>query len=172
MFPIRHAAFFLIVAATPVLGFEEVGKVTAIIDGQTQSWATLQAAPDEMTASLSVEKTFVQLSLSGHDPAGSLMQNMLSFSGLWLKDKVLGAEAMEPTIMLVPQSMTDPFWSSDEAPEPAQLILTVMDETATGYHLEGNFSGQVCLRTNFMTPPDLTQCKSVSGSFSTEALVD
>lgn len=162
----------LLSLTSPALAMDEIGKVTASFDGQTLVWSTLQAAPDETTVTFDDSNLLSLLDLSAHDLSIGLMVNMLSINGGWLKSDTIGKPALDASIDYIPNGIENMYWSSQDAPEPPNLILTVVTKTATGAHVEGEFTAQLCAHAKLGLAADLANCKPITGTFSSEALTE
>lgn len=170
--PMLPAICTVLALASHALAMDEIGKVTANFDGNDMAWSTLQAAPDETTVTLYDEAMTTQLDLSAHDPSVGLMTNMISIIGIWIKADTVGKPAIEASIGYISDGVNGAFWSSDDAPEPANLTLTEVTRNATGVLVTGQFTAQLCPRASMDAPADLTNCKPISGTFSTQALTE
>lgn len=166
-FAFGSAAFVI-----PAFAMDEIGQVTASFGGETLAWSTLQAAPDETTVDVYESGATTQIDLSAHDLSVGVMNNMLSITGTWIKADTIGKPALEAAIDYLPKGVTGAYWSSQDAPEQPSLILTVVTKTDAGAHVEGQFTAQLCAHASMGAVGDLSDCKPISGTFSTEALTN
>jgi len=66
------------------------------------------------------------------------------------------------TIGYFPSGM-QPHWTSEDAPEPAQVIFEALDDTQA----IGTFEAHLCFVPEGAYEPDTTNCQSISGRFET-----
>jgi hypothetical protein len=166
-----YATLAALSIASPAVASDSTGKIVAEFDGQALEWSTVQPGTQESTATIYNVTGALQISLTGYDLAGNPMKNMLSVNGTWIAASALGNPALDATIILLPDGTNSPYWSSEDAPEPAKLILTVMDDSATGSHIEANFTAQLCARAKYGAEADLSNCKPFNGTITSDAQV-
>ncbi|KPP85917.1 MAG: hypothetical protein HLUCCO07_03750 [Rhodobacteraceae bacterium HLUCCO07] len=164
-------------AATVAVGAaaadDEFGRIEADYGGETRVWHTISLEQGgEFHASAEYRKTsmITTLHVQGHPELKFTTSDVLSIDLTWMGEPKPGEAPISVEMMFMPEGMKGPFWISADAPEAAEADLAVELDGDRG-RVSGTFSGMLCRQADMTTPPDTSDCKSISGTVDSGLLV-
>ncbi len=170
----RGAAFCL-AATLAVVGpacalAEELGKITAFLDGNRRTWHTItfrQGEGDIATATFRQSGHLAELQFQGHPVPKFTSKDVLNidvrFRGLYEP----GAAPMSVDILYTPSGLSGPLWTSRGAPEPVEVQVLSFEIWGSFGQVTAIFSGQVCKRPRLFSKTDTTDCMRLNGLVET-----
>jgi hypothetical protein len=156
--------------APTALWADEVGKITANLDGTQSEWHIISAKRGDktiMTAGFGGPKKLPSLTLQGHPEPHFSTTGVLSVRGSWFGGYESAKPLSQVEILFLPQGMSKPFYTSDQVPDGAEMVLDNIELGDETGQASGTFSGKICLVQELYEAPDMNNCKVVSGSFNT-----
>jgi hypothetical protein len=148
-----------------------IGQIEAEIGGEDYHGITLgKTSEHAASAELMTMGPMTMVSMQAHDlDTGGIMDNVVN-----LKVSLMGASAnaqiIEAEVSYWPEGMGSPFYISTGANVPLSIEWDRL-EVGEEPFAAGSFSGELCLQADFYTPADTTNCKSITGTFSSALVV-
>jgi len=160
-------------AATPVFAqqdLQKIGQIEAEFDGETLSQTTVSYQDQgkrEGTASLMSLSGYTSLSIFSVE--GQPISIEVMYSSTAAPDPT--SRPMSITISYFPTGLT-PYWTSEDAPEPARITFDRLDTAMDTPHASGTFDAVLCLVAELGEDADLGNCKPITGRFDTQLIPD
>lgn len=167
---IQIALIILSLVSPATLWADEIGKLTASFDGEDREWHVISVTQGErtaMSASFGGSKRLPTLSVQGHPEPRFTTSDVISVSGSWFNGYAPGKDVTGVEIIFMPQGMNKPFYTSDQVPGDASMVLESLDLSEEAGEAHGTFDGRICLVQELYAEPDLEDCMDVSGRFDT-----
>ena len=146
-----------------------IGTLEASIDGEAYS-AEMLEAPSEgsATADFLLMGSMVNVTIQAHDPeAESRMKNVLSMD-INLVGTDATASVTDSTVSYWPDSMSGPFYTSDEGGGDTEVMLDTLSLDNSKGQISGSFTTTVCAKESYFAEIDMTDCLPVEGTFETD----
>ena len=169
----RLALMTLAFTIQPALA-DELGRITAFIDGKEQSWHTITMTQgDQQVATASFEQTshYADLYVQGHPEPRFVSKGMLSVDVRYAGQFTPDDDPMAIEIMYLPNGMGGQFFTSRGAGELARFQIVAFDGWGTAAELVAAFSGKLC-STRMNAPVDLTDCMRINGQITSRIAVE
>ncbi|MEX0969673.1 MAG: hypothetical protein WD046_04405 [Paracoccaceae bacterium] len=169
--------FYVILAfltlAAPVFAQEDlqtIGQIEAAFDGETLSQTTVSYLAEgkrEGTASLMTTSGYTSLSIYAAE--GGPISIEVMYSTTATPDQ--NSRPIDVTISYFPSGLA-PYWTSEDAPEPAQIVFELLDTATDEPYARGTFEAVLCRVAQLGDEADIDNCKPISGRFDTGLILD
>ena len=149
---------------------EELGRMTAFLDGEEHVWYTItfpQAGETVYTATLERKPYQVELLLQGHPVPAFTSKDVLSVDARFSGDYALGDEPLSVEILYTPNGLSGPLWTSRGAATAPRLQIVELDAWGGAGHVVAVVSGEICRRARLFSRTDRSDCKRISGKIET-----
>ncbi|MBF9030455.1 hypothetical protein HKCCE3408_08615 [Rhodobacterales bacterium HKCCE3408] len=159
-------------------GAEEFGTIETTYAGEGRTWFTISMVQDGETlasADLSEGRMgLVNLHLQGHPRPTFTSSDVLSIDATFMGEVAAGAEPMTLEIMYLPEGMSGPIWTSQDAPTPPMIVLETLETAEAGQvgSVAATFAGEVCFRASMREEPDPTNCNTIEGRIDSQLLFE
>lgn len=163
---------FLMLAA-PVLAQEDlrtIGQIEAEFDGETLSKTTVSYLADgkrEGTATLMTVSGITGLSMYAAE--GRPIAIEVTYTSTATLDPTSRPINME--IGYFPSGLT-PYWTSEGAPTPVDITFDQLDTATDTPYARGTFEATLCLVADIGEEADMDNCKSITGRFDTQLIIE
>lgn len=144
---------------------EEMGTIDADLGGEAKTWYTITLggnSTDDSSATFDDEGGFAMLHLQGHPGDRFTTNDVISVDLMWMGTFSAEKAPISVEFLYMPNGMTGPFWTSEDAPQPATADFDVVVEGDP--KVTGTFSGMLCFKEGITTPVDTANCKPFSGT--------
>jgi hypothetical protein len=160
-----------LLALLPALaGAEELGRITAFLDGEERVWHTItfeQGGKSVSTATWEQKPYLAELVLQGHPVAAFTSKDVLSIDAQFRGQYADGDAPIAIEILYTPSGLAGPLWTSRDAPTSPRLQVVELEAWGRIGRLVAVITGEVCRRPRLFSRTDTTDCKSLSGKIST-----
>ena len=153
---------------------EDLGRITAFLDGEERQWHTItfrQSDRDIATATFRQSGHLAELQIQGHPISEFTSKDVLSidvrYRGLYSAD----AKPMAVDNLFTPGGLSGPLWTSRDAPEPAEVQILAFDIWGDVGELTAIFSGQICKKPRLFSQTNTTDCMRLNGLIETRVEV-
>lgn len=147
--------------------FQTIGLIEAEFDGETLSQTTMSYLDEERrlaTASLTTFMGITSLTIQGAQGKPIAIEAMFSAAEPDPKSNM-----MDPSVAYFPSGMRS-FWTSDDAPEPAQITFERLDTATDELHASGTFEALLCFVPEGSYEADTENCQPIKGRFDTSLI--
>ena len=162
-------ALWLMVAALPAQA-EELGRITAFLDGEERIWHTIgfeQGDGTVFTATFEQKPYLAELLLQGHPEPRFTSKDVLSVDVQFAGQYAAGDEPSAIEVLYTPNGLAGPLWTSRGALTPSRLDVIELDVWGSVGRLVAVVSGQVCKRPQLFSQTDVSDCMRLSGVIET-----
>jgi len=156
------AVVLLVLTADPADAQEDIGTITATIDGEMFEWSTLAGGNtgEDYNTGLRDFGGVFDVSLMGFQPGTVSMRGALQISFAMMSDSTAPVDA---SVIHLPEGGRQTWMSPDsEAP----VSIDHWEVTASGAEVRGRIAGQLCFKESLFAEPDLERCKAIEGRFA------
>ncbi len=167
---VASVAAVVLSALSSGLFAEELGRMTAYVDGEERIWYTItfpQAGNTVFTATLEQKPYQVELLLQGHPVRSFTSKDVLSVDARFSGTYAAGDEPLSVEILYTPNGLSGPLWTSRGAPEAPRLQIVELNAWGGAGDLVAIVSGEICRRARLFSQTDVSDCKRVSGKIET-----
>ncbi|WP_112321365.1 hypothetical protein [Oceanibium sediminis] len=171
---ISHALLLALLSGNGAMA-ESFGTISADHGGDSRDWFTIRIDTGNATgasATFRAGKMLSNLHMQGHPKPSFTTKDVLSIDASFRSPYKPGAAPMIVEIILMPDGMSRPFWTSDQAPGPAEISFETLDLNSDPGRAVGTFSAVLCMVEELYAEPDLDSCKPISGSFETNIALE
>lgn len=151
-------------------GAEELGQVTAFVDGEERVWYTItfpQAGETVFTASLEQKPYQMELLIQGHPVRRFTSKEVLSVDARFAGTYEVGDAPLSVEILYTPNGLSGPLWTSRGAADAPRLQIIELTAWGGTGDLVAIVSGEICRRARLFSQTDRSDCKRVSGKIET-----
>ena len=156
-------------AMPTVINAEEVGKINLTMNGEAREFFVISATRGDetvRTASFKDDGRLPSLDVQGHPVPRFTASDVFSISAFWFGSFDPG-KSPDVEIIYLPETMTKPFYTSDQVPEAPQFTLDSFEQDGTSGRATGSFTAKLCFVPKLYEPPDMNDCKVIEGTFDT-----
>jgi hypothetical protein len=163
--PFLLALAFLLLAS-PVLAedFQTIGLIEAEFDGETLSQTTMSYLDEGRrlaTASLTTVMGATSLTIQGAEGKPITIEALFTNTEPDPRSNLIGL-----SVGYFPSGMRS-SWTSEGAPEPAQITFERLDTAADNLHASGTFAALLCFVPEGADEADTENCQPIAGRFET-----
>ena len=170
----RPVALIAALGLAETASAEELGQMTAYVDGEERVWYTItfpQGGDTVFTATLERKQYQVELLLQGHPVREFTSKEVLSVDARFSGDYEPGDDPLSVEILYTPNGLSGPLWTSRGAPEAPRLQIIELEAWGSTGHLVAVVSGEICRRARLFSQTDKSDCKAVSAKIETRLAV-
>lgn len=149
---------------------EELGQITAFLDGQTRIWHTITFPQGgrELSTATFLQKPFqAELLVQGHPVPEFTSKDVLSVDARYDGQYDEGDTPYSIEILYTPNGLSGPLWTSRDAPTSPRLEIVELEGWGEVGHLVAVVSGEICRRPRLFSRTDPTDCKRLNGKIET-----
>lgn len=153
---------------------DEIGTVTATLDGQERQWFTISldlGNGQEMSVRFKNDDRLTDFALQAHPEPQFTSTDILTINVSYFGPYAEGKAPVDVEITHAPDGLTSPVWTSARMSSTPLLEFDVLDLSSDPGHATGSFSAELCLAAGLLEDPDPDNCKPISGSFDTDLMV-
>lgn len=160
---------FCSVISNPAIA-EELGQLTAFIDGEERVWYTItfpQGGATVFTATLEQKQYQLELLVQGHPVQAFTSKDVLSVDARFSGTYQPGDEPLSVEILYTPNGLSGPLWTSRGASEAPRLQIVELNAWGGAGDVTAVVSGEICRRARLFSRTDSSDCKRVNGKIET-----
>lgn len=151
---------------TPVVAedFQTIGMIEAEFDGETLSQTTmsyLDGGRRLATASLTTVMGTTRLAIMGAEGTPIIIEAIFTVS-----EPKPQSSPISLSVSYFPSGMRS-YWTSEDAPAPAQITFERLDTAADDLHASGTFQALLCFVSEGAYDADTDNCQPIAGRFDT-----
>lgn len=165
------SALMLVTTPAQALKTEEIGKITATFESKTITQSTVLVKGKEKgnTAYLLLTGSFSNLNLAGYSKDNSRLGIEVDYLSL---QPTAETTPLSVTISYIPPRPGKEFWTSDEAPTPAQITFTTFETQGEEGRVAGTYQAELCRAESIGAEPDTSNCRPIEGTFDSKFFVE